>query len=105
MYRAMPTPRPLGGAEGAERLVVVVVHVGEVAQLRRGQGVLGAQEPHLAGPGAQPGEAVRQQRRVGAADLADQHRRPVAQRAGVPSIAGRGGAAWTWWLNIGIAPW
>jgi len=41
-----------------ERLVVVVVEVGEVAQLRRGQFFLSRQESHLAGCVAQPGEAV-----------------------------------------------
>src|SRR5438067_2518193 len=44
------------------------------AQLRLGLRVLVPQEPHLTGPGAQPGEAVREQRSVDAADLADQHR-------------------------------
>src|SRR5207302_7050038 len=42
----------VGGAEGAERLVVVVVHLGVIAQLRRRQRVLAGQEPQLAGSGA-----------------------------------------------------
>jgi hypothetical protein len=60
--------------EHAERLVVVVIDVGEVAQFRRGQAVLPVQEPHPAGSVAQPGEAVGQQRSVSGLHLPDQHR-------------------------------
>ena len=38
---------PARRVQRAERLVVVVVDVGEIAQLRRGQFFLHAQEPHL----------------------------------------------------------
>jgi hypothetical protein len=70
---------PAGLVQRAERLMVVVVDVGEVAQLRRRQFFLHAQEPHLPRCGAEPGEAVGEQRSVRAADLPDQHRRPVPQ--------------------------
>jgi hypothetical protein len=57
----------------AERLMIVMVDVGEVAQLRRGQFPLRRQEPHPAGSGTQPGEAVGQKRGIGALDLPYQH--------------------------------
>ena len=56
-----------------------MIDVGEVAKLRRGQLVLAVQEPHPAGPGAQPGEAGRHQRSVTRPHLPYQHRRSVAQ--------------------------
>jgi hypothetical protein len=40
---------PVGVVQCAERLAVMVIDVGEVAQLRRGQFLLCCQEPHLAG--------------------------------------------------------
>jgi hypothetical protein len=59
--------------------MVVVVDVGEVAQLRRRQAFLYAHEPHSPRCGAEPGEAVGEQRSVRAADLPYRHRRPVTQ--------------------------
>jgi hypothetical protein len=59
--------------------VVVVVDIGEVAQLRRGQLIFSCQEPHPAGLGTQPGETVGQQRSVSGLDLPYPHLRPVAQ--------------------------
>src|SRR6266516_618087 len=64
---------PVGVVQRAERLVIVVVDLGEVAQLRGGQFFLSCQEPHLAGSGTEPCEAVGQQRRVSALDLPYQH--------------------------------
>jgi hypothetical protein len=49
---------PVGKVQRDERLMVVVVDVGEVAQLGGGQFVLSGQEAHLARSGTQPGEAV-----------------------------------------------
>jgi len=70
---------PAGQVQRTERLMVVVVEVGKVAQLRRRQFFLHAQEPHLARCGAEPAEAVGEQRSVRAPDLPYQHRRPVTQ--------------------------
>jgi hypothetical protein len=70
---------PAGSVQRSQRLMVVVVDVGEVAQLRRRQFFLHAQEPHLPGRGAEPGEAVGEQRSVHTADRPYQHRRPVTQ--------------------------
>jgi hypothetical protein len=57
--------------------MVVVVDVGEVAQIRRGQFFLHTQEPHPPRCGAEPGEAVGEQRSVRAADWPDLHHRSV----------------------------
>jgi hypothetical protein len=59
--------------------VVTVIDVGEVAQLGRRQLVLDGQEPHPAGSGTPPGEALGQERSITAADRPDQHRRSVTQ--------------------------
>src|SRR6476469_4488671 len=59
--------------------MVVVIDVGEVAQIRRGQFFLHAQEPHPPRCGAEPGEAVGEQRSVRAADWPDLHRRSVTE--------------------------
>jgi hypothetical protein len=61
-------------AECYERLVVVVVDRGEVAQLGRGQPWLSGQEPKLPGLEAQSGEAVGQQFSVIAGELPDPDR-------------------------------
>jgi len=89
---------PAGLVQRAERFMVVVVDVGEVAHLRRRQFFLHAQEPHLTRCGAEPSEAIGEQRRVRAADLPDQHRRPVPQHdraapgdTGQPPARGRSG--------------
>jgi hypothetical protein len=70
---------PAGPVQRSQCLMVVVVDVGKVAQLRRRQFLLHSQEPPLPRRGAEPGEAVGEQRSVRAADLPDQHRRPVTQ--------------------------
>ena len=72
----------------AERLVVMVVDVGEVAQLGRRQLVLDGEEPHPAGSSTQPGEALGQERSITATDRPDQHRRSVTQPD--PTAARRG---------------
>jgi hypothetical protein len=64
---------PVRGIQRAKCLVVMVVDLGEVAQLRRGQFLLWRQEPQLAGLGAQPGEAIGQELGVSAPDLPDEH--------------------------------
>jgi hypothetical protein len=75
-------PAPVSVIHRAERLMVVMVNLGEIAQLRRGQFPLRRQKPRLTRSGTQPGEPVGQQRGVSALNLPYQHLRPVAQRYG-----------------------
>jgi hypothetical protein len=70
-----------------KRFVVMVVDIGEVAQLSRGQVVLRPQESQLTRSRAQPVKPVGQKRRVVAPDLPDQHRRPIPQH----DLPGSGG--------------
>jgi len=61
-----PDPAP-GAVERGDRLVVVVVGLGETAQVGRGQPALATQEAQPAALAAQPFEAVHEQRLVRAA--------------------------------------
>ncbi len=81
---------PTRELHGAERLVVVVVEVGEAVQLARGQHLLRSQEAQPARACAEPGETVRQERRVGRRDRADQDGGPVAQHDIGPAVGPRG---------------
>ena len=70
---------PVARIHRAERLMVVMVDLGEAAQLHRGQFLLYRQEPQLARSSTQPGEAVGQQRSISALDRPYQHLRPVTE--------------------------
>ncbi len=77
MYRAMPTPAP--ARSSADRLVIVMVHVGEITQLGGGQAGPRSQETLLPGLRAQPGEPIGEKLGVGPADRPDLHLRAVPQ--------------------------
>jgi hypothetical protein len=68
------------GIEGRQRLVIVVVDLGEVAQLGSGQLGSARQEPQPAGFDTQAAEAVGEQGRVTAPNWPYQHLRRIAQR-------------------------
>lgn len=88
-----PDPPPVTRVQGPDRLVVVVVHAGEVPQLPLGEVGLGREEAEPPGLVAQPLEAVGQQGRVGAVDLVDVHLGAVPQHHPVTSLRAHGGAS------------
>ena len=77
-YSAVPCPQrtssaPAGLVQGRERLVVVVVDLGEVAQFSRGQFLL-PEELQPARCIAEPAEDIGHQLSISGPDLPDQHR-------------------------------
>ena len=66
--------------EHPPRNVVLVVDVGQIGQLARGQGAGGGEEPHEPAAGRQPLESIRQQRSVVCVDRAQVDNGAVAER-------------------------
>lgn len=76
---------PVQAGDGSERLMAVVAGVGEVAQFSGSESPLRAEEAGEPRCGAEPGEDVREQRRVPGPDRPHAHREP----AGAWVLAGR----------------
>ena len=75
-----PHARPRVGVDRDERLVVVVVDLREVVEIARAERRHRAEEPPVAGLGAQPLEAGRELLAILRLDRADQDLRAVAER-------------------------
>ena len=88
--RATPMPSPLSASNGDQRLVVVVVDLGEVRELRVAEPRLRREEAPVARLGAQALERLRQDGPVLGRDRAHEGGGPVAQ---LDPLAGRLGTA------------